>query len=110
MISEKNLWKYLKRQAAKSAMPRPALMKLAWSSVAALSMAPLQDLLNLGKEARMNVPGVPTAIGAGAARKTCCPIGLRMAARSDEKLEANGSDPPNELSNRPGRTQRGRRR
>jgi 4-alpha-glucanotransferase len=32
-------------------------MNLAWSSVAALAMAPLQDLLNFGKEARMNVPG-----------------------------------------------------
>ena len=32
-------------------------MRLAWSSEAALAMAPLQDLLNLGKEARMNVPG-----------------------------------------------------
>ena len=33
------------------------LMRLAWSSVAALALAPLQDLLNLGPEARMNVPG-----------------------------------------------------
>jgi 4-alpha-glucanotransferase len=32
-------------------------MDIAWSSVAALSIAPLQDLLSLGKEARMNVPG-----------------------------------------------------
>jgi len=32
-------------------------MQLAWSSVAALAIAPLQDLLNLGKQARMNVPG-----------------------------------------------------
>ena len=32
-------------------------MQLAWTSQAALAMAPLQDLLNLGKEARMNVPG-----------------------------------------------------
>ena len=32
-------------------------MELAWSSAAALAMAPLQDLLNLGSEARMNVPG-----------------------------------------------------
>jgi 4-alpha-glucanotransferase len=32
-------------------------MRLAWSSVAALAIAPLQDLLNLGAEARMNVPG-----------------------------------------------------
>jgi 4-alpha-glucanotransferase len=37
----------------------PALMGLAWSSVAALAIAPLQDLLNLGPEARMNVPGRP---------------------------------------------------
>jgi 4-alpha-glucanotransferase len=32
-------------------------MRLAWSSPAALAIAPLQDLLNLGAEARMNVPG-----------------------------------------------------
>ena len=34
-------------------------MHLAWSSPAALAIAPLQDLLNLGAEARMNVPGHP---------------------------------------------------
>jgi 4-alpha-glucanotransferase len=34
-------------------------MRLAWSSPAALAIAPLQDLLNLGAEARMNVPGRP---------------------------------------------------
>jgi 4-alpha-glucanotransferase len=52
-----NIWKYLKRQGAKSTNAAAALMELAWSSVAALAMAPLQDLLNLGNEARMNVPG-----------------------------------------------------
>jgi 4-alpha-glucanotransferase len=36
----------------------PALMQLAWESAAALAIAPLQDLLNLGTEARMNVPGL----------------------------------------------------
>src|SRR5262249_35242890 len=35
----------------------PALMQLAWLSAAALAIAPLQDVLNLGPEARMNVPG-----------------------------------------------------
>ncbi len=35
----------------------PALMRLAWSSSAALAIAPLQDLLNLGASARMNTPG-----------------------------------------------------
>ena len=52
-----NLWKYLKRPAGDSGEAAPALMRVAWSSVAALAMAPLQDLLNLGREARMNIPG-----------------------------------------------------
>jgi 4-alpha-glucanotransferase len=34
-----------------------ALMRLAWASVADLAVAPLQDVLNLGSEARMNLPG-----------------------------------------------------
>ena len=33
------------------------LMKLAWSSVANTAIAPLQDLLQLGSEYRMNIPG-----------------------------------------------------
>jgi 4-alpha-glucanotransferase len=35
------------------------LIRLAWSSPAAVAITPLQDLLNLGSEARMNVPGRP---------------------------------------------------
>jgi len=52
-----NLWNYLKRPVGGNSEAAPALMHLAWSSSAALAMAPLQDLLNLGEEARMNVPG-----------------------------------------------------
>jgi 4-alpha-glucanotransferase len=33
------------------------LIRLAWASVADLAIAPLQDILDLGTEARMNVPG-----------------------------------------------------
>jgi 4-alpha-glucanotransferase len=33
------------------------LIELAWSSAAAIAIAPLQDILNLGNEARMNLPG-----------------------------------------------------
>jgi 4-alpha-glucanotransferase len=33
------------------------LMRLAWASVADYALAPLQDALNLGSEARMNLPG-----------------------------------------------------
>jgi 4-alpha-glucanotransferase len=52
-----NLWSYLKRAPASEEAAAPTLTSLAWSSPAALAMAPLQDLLNLGAEARMNVPG-----------------------------------------------------
>jgi 4-alpha-glucanotransferase len=52
-----NFWGYLKRAPGSSADAAPELMRLAWSSLAALAIAPLQDLLNLGGEARMNVPG-----------------------------------------------------
>jgi 4-alpha-glucanotransferase len=52
-----NFWKYLNRAPGGSEDAAPALMQLAWSSKAALTIAPLQDLLNLGAEARMNVPG-----------------------------------------------------
>jgi 4-alpha-glucanotransferase len=51
------VWTYLKRSAGDSRGVVPALLELAWSSAAALAMAPLQDLLNLGSDARMNVPG-----------------------------------------------------
>ncbi len=52
-----NFWSYLKRPPGGNAEAAPALMDLAWSSQAALAIAPLQDLLNLGAESRMNVPG-----------------------------------------------------
>jgi 4-alpha-glucanotransferase len=48
---------YLKRQLKNSAEATPALVELAWSSAAALSVAPLQDVLDLGVGSRMNVPG-----------------------------------------------------
>jgi 4-alpha-glucanotransferase len=35
------------------------LLRLAWGSVADLAVAPVQDVLSLGREARMNVPGEP---------------------------------------------------
>jgi 4-alpha-glucanotransferase len=55
----RTLWRYVKREGGSSADAAPALLRLAWSSVAALAIAPLQDVLNLGKEARMNQPGSP---------------------------------------------------
>ena len=37
-----------------------ALLTAAWSSVADLAVAPLQDVLQLGSDGRMNVPGSAT--------------------------------------------------
>ena len=39
--------------------PHEEMIRLAWASVAVLAVAPLQDVLGLGGDARMNVPGIP---------------------------------------------------
>jgi 4-alpha-glucanotransferase len=54
---QQNVWSYLGCSSGCASEVAPALMRLAWESVAALAIAPLQDLLNLSNEARMNVPG-----------------------------------------------------
>lgn len=51
------VWRYLGRSGGVASEVAPALVHLAWQSVAALAIAPVQDLLNLGNESRMNVPG-----------------------------------------------------
>jgi 4-alpha-glucanotransferase len=48
---------YLKRADCKSSEIAEELVRMAWRSGAALAIAPMQDLLNLGSEARMNLPG-----------------------------------------------------
>jgi len=54
---KQTLWTCLNRRLVDSAEAAPALIELAWSSVAAVTIAPLQDVLDLGTESRMNVPG-----------------------------------------------------
>jgi 4-alpha-glucanotransferase len=63
---QQDMWRSLGRspgaapeKARQDAAPEvaQALMHVAWQSAAALAIAPLQDVLNLGNEARMNVPG-----------------------------------------------------
>jgi 4-alpha-glucanotransferase len=53
----RQVWGYLGRSIAAGRDAAPALLALAWSSPAALAIAPFQDVLNLSNEARMNVPG-----------------------------------------------------
>jgi len=50
------LWRYLGRPEGEIRDVARELIRLAWSSPSALAIAPLQDLLNLGSEGRMNVP------------------------------------------------------
>lgn len=54
---QRRVWSYLNRVEGDTCEIAGELLRLAWSSVAALAIAPLQDLLNLGSEARMNTPG-----------------------------------------------------
>jgi 4-alpha-glucanotransferase len=52
---------YFNHTAARTDEPAWEMIRLAWSSKAGLAMVPLQDVLNLGVEGRMNLPG--TAAG-----------------------------------------------
>jgi 4-alpha-glucanotransferase len=88
------LWSYLGREGGESREAAPALMGLAWSSVAALSMAPLQDLLNLGREACMNVPGPADGNWVWHCREDTLPDqtfeGLRDLAKNSRPLPHTG--------------------
>jgi 4-alpha-glucanotransferase len=48
----------LKYAPGVEADPAGELMRMAWASVADLAIVPLQDVLGLGTDARMNVPGL----------------------------------------------------
>jgi 4-alpha-glucanotransferase len=54
---KQTVWAYLRRAPGDSREVAPEMMRLAWTSRAAMAIAPLQDLLDLGASARMNVPG-----------------------------------------------------
>ena len=54
---QRTVWDHLGLRNGEDRDAAPELIRLAWSSRAALAIAPLQDLLNLGPEGRMNIPG-----------------------------------------------------
>jgi 4-alpha-glucanotransferase len=53
----RKVWRYMNRTEGDGGEIAGELLRLAWSSDAGLAIAPLQDLLNLGSEARINLPG-----------------------------------------------------
>ncbi len=53
----RNFWNYTQRSPGEPHAAVWELIRMAWSSRSALAVTPLQDLLGLGSDARMNVPG-----------------------------------------------------
>ena len=51
-------WRYIGCEERSESEVAEIMIDMAWSSRAAVAIAPMQDLLNLGSEARMNTPGV----------------------------------------------------
>jgi 4-alpha-glucanotransferase len=68
--------------------PAWSLIELAYSSVAALAIVPMQDVLRLGSEARMNTPGLETGNWTWRLEPRAADDGL--AARLREAAEAAG--------------------
>jgi 4-alpha-glucanotransferase len=54
---QRRLWRFFGRTGGSAADAAPGLLELAWKSPAALAIAPFQDVVNLGNDARMNKPG-----------------------------------------------------
>lgn len=51
------VWKSLQRSPLSNEEVAPEMIRLIWASRAAVAITPLQDLLNLGSNHRMNTPG-----------------------------------------------------
>lgn len=56
-VERRAVWSSLRRSALTSGEVAPEMIRLIWSSRAAVSITPLQDVLNLGSQHRMNTPG-----------------------------------------------------
>jgi 4-alpha-glucanotransferase len=97
-----NLWNYLKRAPGESGEVAALLMRVAWSSLAKLAIAPLQDLLNLGKGARMNVPGRPDGNWSWRASENMLPEAafrwLRELTDSSKRSAGAGIAPANKMA------------
>lgn len=58
-LSDVNRWVLAEYLGRPVQSPAWDLIRVAWASVAVVAITPLQDLLELGSEARMNIPGKP---------------------------------------------------
>jgi 4-alpha-glucanotransferase len=71
-------------------------IRLAWSSIADMAIAPLQDVLDLGSDSRMNTPGVPWGNWRWRFREEQC--GPTAWQRLAELTETFGRVPPRDIA------------
>jgi 4-alpha-glucanotransferase len=97
--ARREFWNYAKRQPAEPEAAPREMLRLAWSSPAALAITPFQDLLGLGSEARMNLPGC--AEGQWSWRCSCDNTEMQKAFQrlheltaSTQRLSGNSSSSP----------------
>jgi 4-alpha-glucanotransferase len=87
---QRRIWRHLSKPDGEPRNAAPELLGLAWSSPAALAIAPFQDLLNLGNEGRMNVPGCAQANWRWRAdrRMLCPPVFARLKELTHDRNRA----------------------
>ncbi|MBI3361175.1 MAG: 4-alpha-glucanotransferase [Chloroflexi bacterium] len=79
------------------------LIRLAWASVANMAVAPLQDVLSLGPEARMNLPGRASGNWSWRYLSDQLADGVRVRLTALTRLYGRGGgEPPDETRPRPG--------
>jgi 4-alpha-glucanotransferase len=89
--ARRNVWNYVGHADQSTSEVAWELIRLAWSSRAGLAIAPLQDLLNLGVEGRMNLPG--TAKGNWRWRATKEMLTRSVFDRLRELTSSSGRNP-----------------
>lgn len=78
------------------------MIRAAWGSVAVYALAPMQDFLDLGNEARMNYPGNPSGNWTWRMSETDLNEGLEDAIREINFLYDRVNTPPDEQQDKPG--------
>ena len=87
---QENLWRYLNIQQRDSSEAAWHLIRLAWSSKAALAIAPLQDLLNLGFGSSDECSGpCEWQLDVAMQRRHVIHFWLSFAAGVDKKLKSH---------------------
>jgi 4-alpha-glucanotransferase len=97
---EKSFYRrYLDRDGSRVAWD---MIRAAWGSIAVYALAPMQDFLNLGNEARMNYPGNPSGNWTWRMVDSTLSENLQSAIREINFLYDRENVQPEEQSQEPG--------